>query len=102
MDDKETKEILTEADHVKSMLNSDGWKSVKAKFDVRVLDLQSIKNIDTTKPETINIQLAARIMAVEYMMDWIKQDVIGFVEQQENNTARLTDTGIESFINRDN
>jgi hypothetical protein len=98
--DTETKQILTSADHVKSLLNSDGWKIIKEKFDNRVLDLQSIRNIDTTKPDTLNIQLAARMMAVDHMMDWLNKDVIGFVEQQENNNAKVIEEGVESFINR--
>ncbi len=100
MDDIETKKILTAADHVKSLLESDGWRIIKEKFDNRVLDLQSIRNIDMTKPDTLNIQLAARSMAVDEMMAWLKSDVIGFVEQQENNNAKMVEDGIESFVQR--
>lgn len=99
--DKETKQILSEADHVKSMLNSDGWKSVYAKLQTRLLDLQNIHNLDMAKPETLPIQLASRTMAVQTIWDWLKQDVVGFVEQQDNNTAKLTDKGVESFISRE-
>ena len=40
---------LTTAQHVESMLNSDGWKYAKEKFDQRILDLQNINNLDMTK-----------------------------------------------------
>lgn len=101
MEDKETKQILSEADHIKSMLRSDGWKSVYAKLQTRLLDLQNIHNLDMTKPETLPIQLASRTMAVQEIWAWLNQDVIGFVEQQENNNAKITEKGIEDFIDRD-
>lgn len=85
MDDKETQKILTEADHVKAMTESEGWKSVKAKLDTRILDLQNIGNLDMSKPESLSAQLAARTMAVNEIWAWLKSDVYGFVEQQETN-----------------
>lgn len=99
-EDKETKEILSEADHVRSMLNSDGWKSVFTKLQGRLLDLQNIHNLDMTKPETLPIQLASRTMAVQTIWDWLKQDVTGFVEQQTNNTS-IKPPKEESFIDRE-
>lgn len=98
--DKETKEILSEADHVKAMLGSDGWKSVKGKLDVRILDLQNINNLDTTDVSTLGQQLAARKMAVDIIFTWLKADVYGFVEQQESNNQKLIDEGVENFIGR--
>lgn len=99
--DTDTKQILSEADHVKSMLNSDGWKSVFGKLESRILDLQNINNVDMEKPETIPTQIIARKMAVDEIWAWLKQDVFGFVEQQENNAAKLVDKGVESFIDRE-
>lgn len=101
IDDTETNKILTEADHVKSMLNSDGWKSVYGKLQVRLLDLQNIHNLDMTKPETLPIQLASRQMAVQTIWEWLKADVIGFVEQQESNNAKMVEKGIDDFIGRE-
>ncbi len=98
--DKETKEILSEADHVKSMLTSDGWKSVYGKLQTRILDLQNINNLDMDKADTLGIQLAARKMAVDTLWSWLKQDIFGFVEQQENNAQKAVHEGVESFIER--
>lgn len=98
--DKDTQKILTDADHVKSMLGSDGWAVVKAKLDGRILDLQNITNLDMTKPETLSAQLAARTMAVSEMFAWLKSDVYGFVEQQEANNQKLADKP-EGFIDRE-
>lgn len=86
--DRETKEILSEADHVKNMISSDGWNIVKVKLDAKILDLQNISNIDMAKPETLSIQLAARTLAVALIWEWLKDDVYGFIEQQEANNQK--------------
>lgn len=97
--DKETKEILSEADHVKAMLDSDGWKFAHGKLVDKVMDLQNIHNLDMTDPNTINTQLAARKMAVAIISDWLQRDVYGFVEQQELNNQKEKPTE-ETFIER--
>lgn len=96
----ETGEQLTDADHVRSMLDSKGWGYVHGKLVNRVMDLQNIYNLDMSDPTTVNIQLAARKMAVETIRDWLKADVIGFVEQQVSNTQDLTEKTSE-FIGRE-
>lgn len=93
-------DILNDADHVKSLLDSKGWAIIKPKLDARIIDLQSIANLDMTKPETLNMQLAARTMAVNEIYAWLKSDVYGFVEQQEANARKLQEKQ-ESFIERD-
>lgn len=98
--ENETAKILTEADHVKSMLDSDGWKSVKGKLDTRILDLQNINNLDITDVTSLPAQLAARKMAVDQIWAWLKDDVYGFVEQQESNNQKMQEAG-ESFISRE-
>lgn len=100
-DDKDTQEILTEADHVKAMIGSDGWKSVKGKLDVKILDLQNINNLDMADVGTLPAQLAARKMAVDIIFNWLKADVYGFVEQQESNSQKLASKESEEFIGRE-
>lgn len=95
--DKDTQEILTEADHVKSMTESEGWKSVKEKLDQRIIDLQDIHNLDMEKPETLSIQLSARKMAVAEIFAWLKSDIYGFIEQQQTNNPPKNPHS-ESFI----
>lgn len=85
--DPEEKKLLTEAEHVANMLSSNGWAYAKARFDEKILDLQNIHNIDMEKPDTLNIQLAARVLAVTEMMSWMK-GVYGFVEQQVGNANK--------------
>jgi hypothetical protein len=97
--DVETAKILTEADHVKSLLDSQGWQSIYSKLSQRILDLQNINNLDLTDPTTLSTQLAARKMAVEHIWEWLKNDVFGFVEQQESNAQKLQEKP-EEFIDR--
>lgn len=87
--DKDTQQILTDADHVKGLLGSDGWRVIKSKLDERILDLQNINNLDLADVATLPAQLAARKMAVDQIWDWLKKDVYGFVEQQESNNQKL-------------
>ena len=98
--DKETTSMLTTADHVKSMLASDGWKYAYDKFAEHILDLQNINNLDVSDPTTLSTQLAARKLAVDHLWEWMKKDVIGFVEQQESNGQQLADRESETFIDR--
>ena len=79
------------------MLQSDGWKYAKEKFDARVLDLQNIHNLDYTSPDTLAVQLAARKMAVSQMTDWYLKDIVGFIEQQKVGQEPLAEKQ-ESYI----
>ena len=97
--DNDTQQILTEADHVRSLTLSDGWRLIKAKLDARIIDLQNIANLDMTKIDTLPQQLAARQMAVGMIFDWLKADIYGFIEQQENNNQLLKEKQ-EDFIGR--
>lgn len=97
MSESETQKILTDADHVRAMVESDGWKVVKPKLDDKILDLQNINNLDVTDPTSLSTQLAARKMAVDFIFAWLKNDVYGFIEQQESNNQQLL-TKEESYI----
>lgn len=96
--DKDTEQILTEADHIKSMLDSEGWKTVYGKLMTRIIDLQNIHNLDLSKPDTISMQLMARKMAVAEIWAWLNSDVTGFVEQQQTNNPPKNLNENEPFI----
>lgn len=85
--DAETKQIITAAEHVVSLIESQGWAIVKEKLDTKILDLQNISNIDMSKPETLSVQVAARVLAAQLLFEWLKNDVYGFVQQQKANNA---------------
>ncbi len=82
---------------MRGMLESEGWKTAKAKLDTLILDLQNINNLDLEKP--LEIQLFGRKMAADIMFAWAK-DLYGIVEQADTARASLVDTKAESYIDR--
>lgn len=96
--DSETTQQLTDGEHVKYMVESEGWKIVKAKLDARILDIQNINNLDATQP--LEPQLLGRKIAAQQFFEWLKQDVYGFVEQQETAKQALVDKPETSYIER--
>ena len=83
------------------MLESRGWSYVKAKFDEQILDLQNINNIDTTDPATMQVEIRARVLAFKLLYDFLKQDVYGFVEQQEVAQERISENSGSDYIVRE-
>lgn len=96
--DSETAGQLTDADHVRSMTESDGWRISVAKLHARILDLQNISNLDVKLP--LEPQILGRKLAAEEMYAWLKHDVFGFVEQQENSRNQLVEKKLDDFIGR--
>jgi hypothetical protein len=97
--DAETEQIVSDAEHIQSLTRSNGWVIVHAKLVERVVDMQNINNIDVTNPDSIGSQIAARKMAAELVMEWLKQDVFGAIEASEINVPR-PDMRNEGYIDR--
>lgn len=100
--DKETKEVLTEGDFVLALTNSQGWNIVKGKLDARILDLQNINNLNLDSKEDMLTDLKSRKMAADLLFAWLKDDIYGFIEQQEANRSALIDPKNGGFIEVDN
>lgn len=99
--DTETSKQLTDADHVRSLLNSQGWAVIKRALDDYILDLQNINNLDFTSEQTVLFDLKARKMAADLLFAWLRDNVYGFVEQQDATTRALDDAPTETFIERE-
>lgn len=85
----EHKQNLTEAEHIRHMVDSSGWNSVYPKLSARILDIQNINNLaDVTDPQQLLIEIKARKLAADTMYAWLKQDVYGFIEQQSAATTK--------------
>ncbi len=95
--DPETRKVFSSAEHIQSMLKSDGWKIAKEKLDVIILDLQNINNLDLEKMDTLSTQLVGRKMAAEALYGWLK-DLYGTVEQME--AANVPQVESTSYIGR--
>lgn len=97
--DNETKQILTDGEKLKLLTEHEGWHIVYEKFSEKIMDLQFIANVDDSSPEKALIDMKARKYAVVVLMDWMKNDILGAVEQHINNN-NLTKP-IRSYILRE-
>lgn len=101
MDEAEEAQLKSDAEEIEAMLHTRGWQLVRAKLDEEILDLQNINNIDTSDPATMQIDLRGRVLAFRLLVDFLKNDVYGFVEQQRQAQEASSDNkATESFINR--
>lgn len=92
--DKETAEIMSDAEEIRATTTGRGWEIIKGKLDGRVLDLQNINNLDTENIDTIGTQIAARKMASDLIYEWLKIDVYGAIEARDTNIQHpLTEDG---------
>ena len=85
----ETQNLQTEAEHVQAMLGSEGWRIVERKLTDRLIDLQSVMNIEGDDPAKIMTDIIARREVVKLTTDWLKRDIYGFVDQQLNAKEQL-------------
>lgn len=82
--DKETDEVYTRGKKLREVINHDGWEVVEDVFMERVDDLQALGNLDRTAEDSLELQVASREVALEYMMDFWNE-LKGMVEQHETN-----------------
>lgn len=97
--DNETKKVLTEGEKLKLLTEHDGWEVAYQKFSDKIMDLQFIANVDDTTAEKALIDMKARKYAVTILMDWMKNDILGTVQQHINNN-NLTKP-VKSYILRE-
>lgn len=98
--DRETVKILTDGEKIMLLTQHEGWGLVRTKLVDKIIDLQSINNLDpATTPEQLAIDVKARRMAVQIMFEWLKGDVEGSVEQHINNTQLANEK--ETYIVRE-
>lgn len=83
--DSETAQVQAEGQMIADYVKSDGWRWVKDRLMEKIMDLQSIMNVDGT-PENVIVDLKSRRMAVETLVALIKQ-VESRAEQHSNNTV---------------
>jgi hypothetical protein len=81
-------EILQEGNEVTRYIESEGWKRVKDKFTERIMDLQSIKNLEGVSPEDLIAELKARNTAIDILMDIITE-LEGRADQHKQNTIPI-------------
>jgi len=97
--DKDTKQLLTDGEKLKQLTEHEGWAIAYQKFSDKIMDLQFIANVDNKDPNTAFIDMKARMYAVSLLLDWMKSDILGVVEQHNlnNNLSKP----VRSYIVRD-
>ena len=88
--DKETKKILSEGEQIQQMTETQGWQIVKERIFKRLADAGSILGIESKDPEKMMLELSAKQMAVQIVIDWLREDVDGEVEKHKNYNEILT------------
>lgn len=98
--DRDTQKVLEDAAHVEALLASDGWRIIEASLVDKLIDMQSVLNVDDTTPEKALADMKARAAAVKLIKEWLQADVYGFVQQQKNLQTQMTDKLHNTFIDR--
>lgn len=73
-------------------IQTEGWNLVKEIFQNEIMDLQSIKNLDSSKPDELLADIRARNTAIDILMKVIRL-VEGKAEQFKNNRVPDAPTG---------
>lgn len=81
--DKDTDTILNEADALRQMIETEGWKIAKARLIKRVTQNSIIEGLNLDDPNLV-IQLKVRDQVATELVTWLR-DIEGTVEQGRNN-----------------
>jgi len=89
--DNETKKISTEAKTLEEFTQHEGYKIFKTKMLQKVSYLIDITTIDmTVEPSQLAIELKSRQKASEIILDLIRIDIEGTIQQAKTNTQPFT------------
>lgn len=88
----EEKEIVERGKALQDLVKSDGWQEVKTKIMDKIMELQSIMNLDSTDADQMVIDAKARVMSISCLKEWL-EEVEGDAEQFENNYIEDEDMG---------
>jgi len=71
--DKETKQVISEAERIKYTIDTEGWKIMSRILEDLLEANDSISNLDTIKPEEVLNEIKSRRLAGSIIKDWIDQ-----------------------------
>lgn len=93
MEDKETREILTEQQLLSEILNHQGWPIARKILTDKILALQNAFDIDVTSPDNMFRDLQARKRTAEILFDFLRE-LEGSREISLNNEVPKASTHI--------
>jgi len=88
--DKETQQTLLDGQRIEDFVKSPAWGLIKMKLTNKIMDLQSIMNVDPTNPEQAILDLKARMMCVSTLLEWLRE-VEGAAEQHSTNQTIINE-----------
>ncbi len=88
--DQETQKIYSEGETISDYTKSKGWSIVKEKLTNKILDLESVRNINLGSPQEIPIQVTARIVAGDILKELINE-IEGIGDQHSANLELMSD-----------
>jgi hypothetical protein len=84
--DQETDNVQTTGQMLSDYIKSDGWHWVRDRLMEKIMDLQSIMNVETASVDLAFQDMKARRIAVETLLELIR-DVEGTAQQHSNNAG---------------
>jgi len=95
--DKETRKILKKGELLSSLVQHEAWPLVKVKFNEMVLSLGDIFSLNELDPQKLQSQLAARQIAIEMVMNWMRE-IEGITKQHETNSVNYTKMRRDAYL----
>ena len=91
--DTETRKIMSDGEKLRLMLEHEGWVICRQKLVDKIIDLQSIKNLEhVTDPQSMFLDVKSRALAVDILYSFLKEDIEGTVQQHINNSNPKKET----------
>ena len=97
--DKATIKTLNDGDELQAMVASPGWLIAKQRFTELVVQLGDIFSLKDETPDAVFRQLAARQIAIELIMSWMKE-IEGRSKQHQTNSESYALLRREAYIIR--
>lgn len=94
--DNETAELVRSEKNIEDLCRHEAWPQVKTKFIDKVMDLQSVRNIADGTPEAMVIEMKARLLAIDVLLEWMR-DIEGTAQKSEETSFTIKR---ESYIFR--
>lgn len=97
--DKQTTKLLHNGEELKMLVESDGWAIARKKLLDMISEVDSLTNFEREKKtnEEIVSEMGARQIAVEILMNWLR-DIEGSVVQYKTNAEALKENKSESYL----
>lgn len=71
--DNETKKVLSVKEKMRDLVGHEGWPLVRSIFSEKILDLQNAFNLEFTDPQSMFIDLKARMLASQILFDLLRE-----------------------------